>query len=58
MMRFPIAAITDEYSPTDLGASLTAMAEAGMTGAEVRVISGRNMIALERSVICLACSET
>src|SRR5688500_8156643 len=47
MMRFPIAAITDEYSPTDLEASLTAMAEAGMTGAEVRVISGRNMIELD-----------
>jgi sugar phosphate isomerase/epimerase len=46
-MRFPIAAITDEYSPTDLDAALAAMAEAGMTGAELRVISGRNMIELD-----------
>jgi L-ribulose-5-phosphate 3-epimerase len=46
MTAFPIAAITDEFSPTDLEASLAAMAEAGMTGAELRVISGRNMIDL------------
>jgi L-ribulose-5-phosphate 3-epimerase len=44
--RFPIAAITDEFSPGDLGGALTAMADIGMTGAELRVIGGRNMIDL------------
>jgi L-ribulose-5-phosphate 3-epimerase len=44
--RFPIAAITDEFSPSDLEASLQAMADIGMTGAELRVIGGRNMIDL------------
>jgi L-ribulose-5-phosphate 3-epimerase len=46
MRRFPIAAITDEFSPNDLDASLDAMKEVGMTGAELRVIGGRNMIDL------------
>jgi L-ribulose-5-phosphate 3-epimerase len=44
--KFPLAAITDEFSPDDLDRSLSAMAEIGMTGAEVRVIGGRNMIDL------------
>ncbi len=44
-MYFPIAAITDEFSP-DLDAALAGMADVGMTGAELRVISGRNMIEL------------
>jgi L-ribulose-5-phosphate 3-epimerase len=43
---FPIAAITDEFSPADLEAALTAMAGVGMTGAELRVVSGRNMLDL------------
>jgi L-ribulose-5-phosphate 3-epimerase len=47
MTPFRIAAITDEFSPTDLDASLTAMADAGMTGAELRVVAGKNMIDLE-----------
>jgi sugar phosphate isomerase/epimerase len=42
---FPIAAITDEFSP-DLDVALAGMADVGMTGAELRVISGRNMIEL------------
>jgi sugar phosphate isomerase/epimerase len=42
---FRIAAITDEFSP-DLDTALTGMAEVGMTGAELRVISGKNMIDL------------
>ena len=46
MSRFPIAAITDEFSPSDLDASLDAMKQIGMTGAELRVIGGRNMIDL------------
>ena len=44
-MHFPIAAITDEFSP-DLDAALGGMADVGMTGAELRVIDGRNMIEL------------
>ena len=40
-----IAAITDEFSP-DLDVALAAMADVGMTGAEVRVISGKNIIDL------------
>ena len=44
-MTFPIAAITDEFS-LDLDTALDGMAEVGMTGAELRVISGRNIIDL------------
>jgi sugar phosphate isomerase/epimerase len=43
--KYRIAAITDEYSP-DLAIALKAMAETGMTGAELRVISGKNIINL------------
>jgi sugar phosphate isomerase/epimerase len=43
---FPIAAITDEFSPSDLERALAGMADAGMTGAELRVIGGRNAIEL------------
>ncbi len=46
MSAYPIAAITDEFSPADLDAALDAMADVGMTGAELRVVSGRNMIDL------------
>jgi sugar phosphate isomerase/epimerase len=45
--RFPTAAITDEFSPTDLDRALDAMAALGMTGAELRVIGGRNVIDLD-----------
>jgi sugar phosphate isomerase/epimerase len=44
-MTFPIAAITDEFSP-DLEKALGGMAAVGMTGAELRVIGGRNMLDL------------
>ena len=44
--KFPIAAITDEFSPTDLDAALDGMAAVGMTGAELRVVGGKNMIEL------------
>ena len=43
---FPIAAITDEFSPTDLDAALDGMAAVGMTGAELRVVGGKNTIEL------------
>ena len=46
MNAFPIAAITDEFSPTDLDAALDGMAAVGMTGAELRVIGGKNTIEL------------
>ena len=42
-MSFPIAAITDEFSP-DLEVAARAMAALGMTGAELRTISGKNII--------------
>lgn len=42
---FRIAAITDEFAP-DLDTALSGMAEVGMTGAELRLVSGRNMIDL------------
>ena len=45
-MRFRTAAITDEFSP-DLETALRGMAAVGMTGAELRLISGRNMIDLD-----------
>ncbi len=43
--KFRIAAITDEFSP-DLPTALKAMAAIGMTGAELRVISGKNIMDL------------
>jgi L-ribulose-5-phosphate 3-epimerase len=46
MSRFRIAAITDEFDPSDLEAALRGMADTGMTGAEMRVAFGRNMIDL------------
>jgi L-ribulose-5-phosphate 3-epimerase len=46
MQHFPIAAITDEFSTDDLDAALRAMRGVGMTGAELRVLFGRNVIDL------------
>jgi sugar phosphate isomerase/epimerase len=43
--RFRIAAITDEFSP-ELDRAVRAMAEVGMTGAELRMISGKNIVDL------------
>jgi L-ribulose-5-phosphate 3-epimerase len=43
--KIPIAAITDEFSP-DLEIALEAMQEIGMSGAELRVVSGKNIIDL------------
>jgi L-ribulose-5-phosphate 3-epimerase len=43
--RLPIAAITDEFCP-DLDQSLEAMSRAGMTGAELRVVFGKNILDL------------
>ena len=48
---FRIAAITDEFSPDSLDRALDAMAEVGMTGAELRVVGGRNMIDLSNDEV-------
>jgi len=45
-LRFPIAAITDEFSTDDLDAALDAMLSVGMTGAELRLVYGRNVVDL------------
>jgi L-ribulose-5-phosphate 3-epimerase len=42
----PIGAVTDEFSPTDFERALDAMADLGMTFAELRVVFGRNIIDL------------
>jgi L-ribulose-5-phosphate 3-epimerase len=43
--RFRIAAITDEFSP-DIETAARAMAEVGMTGAELRMVFGKNILDL------------
>lgn len=43
--KLPIAAITDEFSP-NLAIALEPMAEIGMTGAELRVVWGKNIMDL------------
>lgn len=45
-MSLRLAAITDEFSPDDLDTALGGMAKVGMTGAELRVVGGRNMLDL------------
>jgi len=42
---FPIAAITDEFSP-DIEGAARAMAEIGITGAELRMVFGKNILDL------------
>jgi sugar phosphate isomerase/epimerase len=44
-MLFRLAAITDEFSP-DLETALSAMSEAGLKGAELRMVFGKNIVAL------------
>jgi len=44
-LKFPIAAISDEFSP-DLDTALDAMQEIGMEGVELRVIDGKNILDL------------
>ena len=43
--RFRIAAITDEFSP-DIDVAARSMAEVGMTGAELRMVFGKNILDL------------
>jgi L-ribulose-5-phosphate 3-epimerase len=44
-LRLPIAAITDEFSP-NLARTIPLMREIGMTGAELRVVNGKNIMDL------------
>lgn len=44
-LRLPIAAITDEFSP-DLSRAIPMLKEIGMTGAELRVVNGKNIMDL------------
>jgi sugar phosphate isomerase/epimerase len=44
-MRFRTAAITDEFSP-NLETALSAMSEAGLEGAELRMVFGKNIVDL------------
>ncbi|MFB3826421.1 MAG: sugar phosphate isomerase/epimerase family protein [Bryobacteraceae bacterium] len=43
--QFPLAAITDEFSP-EIEKAIEKMAELGMTGAELRMVFGKNIIDL------------
>ena len=43
--HFPVAAITDEFSP-DIEVAVRSMTELGMTGAELRMVFGKNIIDL------------
>ncbi|MBX5493743.1 MAG: sugar phosphate isomerase/epimerase [Bryobacteraceae bacterium] len=51
--KLPIAAITDEFSP-DLAVALEPMAEIGMSGAELRVVFGKNIMDLTKEELCRA----
>jgi sugar phosphate isomerase/epimerase len=44
-LRLPIAAITDEFSP-NLARAIPMLKEIGMTGAELRVVNGKNIMDL------------
>jgi L-ribulose-5-phosphate 3-epimerase len=51
---FPIAAITDEFSQ-DIEVAVRSMAEIGMTGAELRMVFGKNIIDLSDAELDRAC---
>ena len=51
---FPIATITDEFSQ-DIEAAVRSMAEIGMTGAELRMVFGKNIIDLSDAELDRAC---
>lgn len=48
-LKFRIASITDEFSPADPSRALSQMASIGMTGAELRVVYGKNIMDLNKS---------
>ena len=43
--HYPIAAITDEFSP-EIETAVRSMTEIGMTGAELRMVFGKNIVDL------------
>src|SRR5450755_2161529 len=43
--HFPVAAISDEFSP-DIEIAVRSMSELGMTGAELRMVFGKNIVDL------------
>src|SRR5512133_2945947 len=43
--HYPVAAITDEFSP-NIEIAVRSMTELGMTGAELRMVFGKNMVEL------------
>lgn len=49
-----LAAITDEFSP-DLSVAVRAMAEVGMTAAELRMVDGKNILDLTDAEVGRAC---
>lgn len=51
---FPLAAITDEFSQ-DIEAAARSMAGIGMTGAELRMVFGKNVIDLSNAELDRAC---
>ncbi len=51
----PLAAITDEFSP-DLETALDAMMSVGMSGAELRVIGGKNIVELTDAELDRVCA--
>src|SRR5262245_48013469 len=52
---FPIAAITDEFSP-DIEIAAASMHEIGMTAAELRMVFGKNIIDLSDEELDRACA--
>ena len=42
--KFRIASITDEFSPADPALAMAQMQSIGMTGAELRVLWGKNIM--------------
>src|SRR5450756_2385155 len=51
--HFPVAAITDEFSP-DIDTAVRSMAELGMTGAELRMVFGKNIVDLSDAELARA----
>ena len=56
MSGIRLAAITDEFSP-DLEPALDAMASVGMTGVELRMIGGRNIVDLDDDAVDHICAQ-
>ena len=53
-LQIPIAAITDEFSPQDLEKAAAQMQSIGMTGAELRVVWGKNIMDLSNEELAEA----